>query len=466
MQITWLGILFIPLGVVFFAAAPKWLYSIVVFSIPFTATSLLNTASGVPLPPFLFFGLLFIANQVLKLIRNGSFSFLMYGDRSLLLLILFMGTVMLSMIMPLIIDGSLMVSTNQLNDLYDVPVQLTAQTAKYPIPVVFGVILSLLLVFRNDSIKKLQSTIKIYVVSGVFVSLWAYLQFMCNNVLGIEYPYYIFNTAVAEAMKGYTQTFHFEGEFIPRVSSVAHEPSIFAKYLLTVIPVMVVFVLMKRRLFGGSRDKLVLLVLVGALLITTSTSAYLGLVCISVVTAMLMGRYRSGVRRWIIGLGLVSIIMGAAYAWFPLFQEVLDSMIFTKHESGSALDRYLSVTSSWEYFLMYPILGVGWAMVTCHDLIVNLLVSTGVVGLAAFIMLVSYVIRRSFRTLYICNHGEGGKHNDLFVLSTGLLISFITLIVIGIVTGLEFYLGYFYFILSMLIAANIVGRAKNCTEIK
>lgn len=464
MEITWLGVIFIPLGMLLFVVSPEWLYRIVVFSIPFTATSLLNTSSGVPLTPFLFFGFLFIASQVLTLIKTGHYSFMFYGDRSLLLLIIFMGTVILSMIMPLIIDGSLMVSTNRLNDLYDVPIQLTAQTAKYPIPVVLGVILSLLWVIKNDSIDNLVSTLKIYVLSGVFVSLWAYLQFLCNNILGIDYPYYIFNTAVSEAMKGYTQEIDFGGESMHRVSSVLHEPSILAKYLLTVIPFMLVFVLMKRRLFGVGRDRLVLAILVGALLITTSTTAYLGLACLSVITAILMGRSRSGVRGWFMGMGLVGIIVGAAYSMFPRFQELLASMIFTKFESGSAFERYLSVTTSWEYFLKYPILGVGWAMVTCHDLIVYLLVSVGVVGFAAFSLLIFYVIRRSLWTLSERTQRIGGKQNDLFAICSGSFMSLIVLLMVGILTEVEFYLGYIYFILSMLIATNIIARAQYETE--
>jgi len=46
------------------------------------------------------------------------------------------------------------------------------------------------------------------------------------------------------------------------------------------------------------------------------------------------------------------------------------------------------------------------------------------------------------------------------VLVAGLVVGLITLIVVGILTGLEFYLGYFYFVLSVSVALNIATRSK------
>src|SRR6266436_5485780 len=112
MEITWLGFVLLPLGVMAFVVAPKWLYGIAVFSIPFTATSLLNSSSGYPLSPLLFFGTLFMVRQLLSSRRAGGALKVSREDRSQLLLILFLGTVVLSMIMPVIINGRLLVSSS------------------------------------------------------------------------------------------------------------------------------------------------------------------------------------------------------------------------------------------------------------------------------------------------------------------------------------------------------------------
>src|SRR5437667_5240781 len=108
MEITWLGVLLFPVGAICFLVAPKWLQVITVFSVPFTATSLLNTHSSVPVSPLLFFGSLFIARQLLSS-KTGRVTKVSHGDHSQLLLVLFLGIVVLSMTMPLIIDGKLLI---------------------------------------------------------------------------------------------------------------------------------------------------------------------------------------------------------------------------------------------------------------------------------------------------------------------------------------------------------------------
>ena len=465
MEVTWHGVLLFPLGLLLLVAAPRWLHAITIFSIPFTATSLLNTASGVPVTPVLYLGSLFIVSQILVRVAGRRIGKGMGGDRSLHLLFLFLVVVVLSMIMPLIIDGHLSVSSNQLNDFFYTPVKLTENNIKNPFPVIFYVILSMFWIFKCSAPEQVKSTIKIYVLSAVFVSLWGGYQFLCNSVLGIEYPYYIFNNAVLDTMKGYKQLIEINGMEVSRVSSVTHEPSIFSKYLLTVIPIIVVSVLMRQPLFSIGWDKMVLVILLFALAITTSSTAYFGVVIMMVATLLLLTRFHSVGWKRVVLVVVVGIIAGLVFFQFPMFQEVINSMIFTKSESGSALERYLSVTTSWEYFLDYPILGIGWTMVTSHDLFVYLLACTGVVGTVTFVMLLFYVIRRSLRTLNRCVFDYSGQHKDMFALVAGLTISLITLIFTGVLTGLEFYLGYFYFILSMLIASNVVAAQKYVSHV-
>src|SRR2546430_6036979 len=223
MEITWLGFVLIPLGVIAFVVAPKWLYGIAVFSIPFTATSLLNSSSGYPLSPLLFFGTLFMVRQLLSS-RTSGITKESREDHSQLFLILFLGVVVLSMIMPVIINGRLLVSSSQLYDLYEEPLRLTVHNVKNPIPVIFGVLFSIYLIRQNDTVVKIHSTIKLYVISGLLVSLWGYFQVFCG-ILNIDYPYYLFNNAQIESMQGYTQQVEIGGDLYQRISSVTHEPS-------------------------------------------------------------------------------------------------------------------------------------------------------------------------------------------------------------------------------------------------
>ncbi len=459
MEITWLGALLIPLGVLLLAVAPKWLQAITVFSIPFSATSLLNSSSGFPLSPLQFFGTLFIARQLFSS-RIGRTLRVSREDRSQLFLILFLGVVILSMIMPLIINGRLLVSSNQINDLYEEPLRLTVHNVKYPLPVIFGVIFSICLIAANNTPEKIRSTIKVYVLAGVFVSLWGYFQFLCDSVLHIEYPSYLFNNALVESMQGYGWQIEIGGDFYSRISSVALEASIFSKYLLTVLPIVVVSVWLRKPLFGIARDKCVLVILTGILLLTTSTTAYFGTICVFLVTAVLLKYLRVIGWRCGIYLGFGAIICVVSYKEFPVFQDFVDALLLMKYESGSGVERALSAINAWEYFKEYPILGVGWAMVTSHNLVTFLLANSGIIGLIMFMVLFFYVIHRSIKTLLLVKLNRSLLDKGILTLALGLIVCLITLVVTGVFTGLEFYLGYFYFVLSMLIASNLVIRSQ------
>ena len=360
MEITWLGVLLFPVGAICFLVAPKWLYGIAVFSIPFTATSLLNSSSGYPLSPLLFFGTLLMVRQLLSSRRAGRALKVSRQDRSQLLLILFLGVVVLSMIMPVIINGRLLVSSSQLYDLYEEPLRLTVHNVKNPIPVIFGVLFSIYLIRQNDTVVKIHSTIKLYVISGLLVSLWGYFQVFCG-ILNIDYPYYLFNNAKIESMQGYTQQVEIGGDLYQRISSVTHEPSIFSKYLLTVLPIVFLSVLLRRPLFSLVRDRYFLGILTGVLVLATSSTGYLGITCVLFVTAILLRRLHLIGWRSVRYAGFVAIVLLTLYFKLPVFQDFVDALLFMKYESGSGLQRALSVVNSWEYFKQYPILGVGWA---------------------------------------------------------------------------------------------------------
>lgn len=460
MEITWLGAVLFPLGLATFLVAPQRLAYLAVFFIPFTASSTLNSASGVPLSPFQWFGALFIFYRFLCILNNVKFRLLPGGDRTIALLLLFMTVAAFSMIMPAIIDGKLLISSNHLNDLYISPVVLTDSNIKYPIPVIFGTLFAIFLAHSIDTTKKSRHIIRIYVISGVFVALWGILNFLCLNVLDIEYPNYLFNNIKLDSAQGFDQKLDINGQIITRISSVTHEPSILAKYLLTVIPIVMASVWLCQSLFWPLMDKVILVLLVAVLFLTTSTTGYFGFVVALLACALIVQRYRAAtlkfIRNFIIlcggGVSLVLI--------FFLLDDILNFATLSKLESGSALERALSISNSWNYFIEYPILGVGWAIVTSHDLIVNLLVNTGVIGLLSFATLTIYLGNRSVRSIDLSKHIAGSQASSLAAMCLGFLVSFIVLIFTGVVSGLEFYLGYYYFVISMLTSINIIMRKQ------
>jgi len=374
---------------------------------------------------------------------------------------LFMAVVILSMIMPLWIDGRLQISSNQLANLYMEPLRLNEHNIKNPLTVIVGVVFVTFLVWANDTERKLLSTIKAYVIGGVGTALWGLFQFLCSHVLDIEYPYYLFNNAKTESTQGFLQQLEIDGQFVARVSSVTNEPSILAKYLLTVIPILLTSVWMKHALFSQRWDKVCLGVVIVTLVLATSTTGYLGLVAVFFVTSVVLNRYHPTALRFLGWILFVGVLVGSSIVIFPQVAEVLTVVTLEKASSGSFLERVLSIITSWGYFLEYPVLGVGWAMVTSTDVIVNLLANSGVLGLATFSSLVIYVVLRTLQGLnfYVQKNGLE-KHGHALIISLGLLISLVVSLMVGELTGIEFYLGYFYFTIGMLVAANRIVRAS------
>ncbi len=460
MELTWLGFVLIPLGLLTYLAFPNRLAHLAIFFIPFTASSVLNSSSDVPLSPFQLFGSMFILHRMLVTLWSGRLRISPKGDKSIILFLLFAGIAAASMVMPYIIDGSLEVSSNQLNNLYAEPLKLTDSNMKLPLPVVMGTLFAISLASTLRRLEAIVSALRIYIVSAMVVSAWGIFQFLCNAVFQIEYPYYLFNNVKLDSVQGYLQGLQVGDDLIPRVSSVTHEASIFSKYLLTAIPVVSLCFLMKTPLMGKGKDALALLLMCTALLVTTSAIGYLGLILGMMICALLSStNHIAKLSALSIVASLVLLSVGLVIVVFPGTTDVLISATVEKGGSGSFLERMLSIAVSWGYFLEYPILGIGWGITTSHDLIVNLLANTGLIGLASFSGLMIYIIRNGLKDLRSFPSATGNVQVSLFPLKKGLIASLILLILTGMLSGLEFYLGYFYFVCAMLIAVNTVESA-------
>ena len=453
-MITWLGVLLIPYALLVSLFWPSKLKHAAIFFIPFTATSVFNMPSGVPITPFQLFGSFFIALSFLNFIKNHKQAECLIIKKTQLFLILFLLSAVISTFMPLWIDGALTVSSNTITDLRFQKIVFTASGFKRVLPIIFGVAFSFAICADLNSPKKITDLVKTYVASALFVSIWGLLQFALQNILSIEYPYYVFNNIEIEAAQGYVQKLNFGDTSIYRISSVSHEPSIFAKYLLSVIPLVLFAILFKQPILGRVQDKIAIFVIVFVLLLSTSFIGYVGFIGICVLTILFFRKYceRKSNGKAFLFLSIMSFLSLLLIS--PSAIEVFSVASIEKFQSGSFLERILSVVNSYGYFIEYPILGVGWALVTSHDLIMNLLVNSGVVGFLTFTMFSVSLFWTSMKKLDYMNENRILHTHAIYPIFIGVTISFAILILSGIVTGLEFYNGNFYFIVALLISCG------------
>jgi len=164
-------------------------------------------------------------------------------------------------------------------------------------------------------------------------------------------------------------------------------------------------------------------------------------------------RIRRG--QYIIVLLLFVGLLFFAYTGFSSVQGLVESMIIGKGESYSALARLNSVLLARDYFLQYPILGLGWGSVTSSDLVFKLLSNTGLAGLFVFSLFVATALTRLWRASRI---GEGNPlEKKLWPVC--LLGALLILLFTNVAGGFAFTYGHVWFVFGLAICVPTVNYA-------
>jgi O-antigen ligase len=460
LNITPIGWILIPLGLASYWWAPERLYVLMIFSLPFSATAVVNiggsdASSGVQAS--IFFGALWIMRELPKF-RHSSGSPLRENLRAPThQLKMFAAVVLLSLIMPLWINGRVYIEDPEFANPNSGPLQFTSKQITQTLYLFYGLLLSLLIAFRNSEVAEFVRSIRIFVISAIFVSAWGFFQFSCY-LLGFTYPAYIFNTSATESAMGYLQELEDIG--LKRISSVATEPSIFAACMLLALVFALFALVRKQPLISKMWDRFAVAIIVGALLISTSTIAYVGLAAVFV--GYLLGLVRLKVLRpkYVVMLLSFAALLGLVYVWSSSAQDLMSSMIVGKSESYSGIGRLYSIVLAAGYFLQYPILGLGWGSVTSHDLVFKLLSNTGILGFLTFSLFLVSLLRRLWRTTRTVNsdNPEGAWR------AVCSLIAFLILMFSNLTTDFVFVYGHLWFVLGLAMSATALSPAESRAE--
>ena len=247
--------------------------------LPFSATAVVNfdlggTIQGYGLQPYQLMTVLFLLREGPKLLAGRNDLKISHPlGLSLALLFIFVGIVVLSLIMPFIINGRISIMDYSLKQY--VPHIFTAHHVTQTLLVIFGAVITAVTASFNNTTDRILLTFRAYVLSGVFVGLWGFLQLIFYH-LNIPYPDFIFNNSMSEAARNFGGVLEDVG--MKRVSSVAVEPSIFAQFLLTVIPFILYAIITRKKIISHAIDKLILILLSTILLLSTSTAGSVGFI--------------------------------------------------------------------------------------------------------------------------------------------------------------------------------------------
>lgn len=311
----------------------------------------------------------------------------------------------------------------------------------------YGFLFAYLIAVLNRNAATLRISVKTFMAGSVFASVWAILELVCK-VTGIGYPAIIFNTGTSLSTRGYQERL---AENIYRLSSVAVEPSVLAFTLLVALSLYLPFVFGAPALFGKVRDRWFFTLILAVLLLTTSSTGYLGLLIMVLALLVLFGARGILKVRYVAiplaGLGLILLLS----AYVPLVQQVVDLALLTKADT-SALERILTVSNSYAMFQKYPVLGIGWASITSHDLIVNILANAGILGLLCFLVAMYTIFRGLYRSIQ--SRSESLRATGVLSMDFAVFVAIAVVMATSVLSGFLNTFSFFWFLLGLGIACS------------
>lgn len=460
MDITLAGGLLIPLGVVLFLYAPSWLYYMAIFLIPFSATAVLNMPIGGEIkgvPAILFIGGLWVCSEIYTILRTGILNnpvlVRKFGLMCLLYLVIIACTLGALWQMP----NEYIVQSPRLDAPQLLLLKFSMHNVTQFIYLFFWMVMTFLIAMRNQNDRAIAETIKIFVVSAIFVSCWGLLQLLAFQ-FKFNYPYELFNSSVSTSAQGHTGVLVETG--LKRITSVAVEPSILAQCLLAAVPLVFAAEWFKHPIFSVGKDRVILALLVFVLLLSTSTTAYLGILIFTLGFPILLWLNPKQLVRYaylVIALVFVEAILMASVIFVsstnvgPITQVVAHSF--------SIQERLNSIHNAWNSFVDSPLLGLGWGSVTSHDLIVNLLANSGLIGLLGFLILIVGPLKSQFDALtkYPMNDQEAAWR-------VGILSSFLLVLTTNMVSGFSFVFGHFWLMFALLTSTAMLLSSRTAAR--
>jgi hypothetical protein len=449
---TPLGYALLPVGLLGLLLSTKWLYRLFVFWTLFSASSAINfgeAEKGSGLQVWMFFGSLWLLRLILEHIPAFSFPIDRRVLRPCLWVTAFLFVGMLSLIMPLYINGRLIIASPYLGDDFGAPLYFTGHHVTQLLYLVFGVTITICVAHYNLSDEQRHETERTILLSAIFVAIWGLFQFVCN-VTGISYPDYIFNNSASPFALGFSQTLENVG--VRRISSVALEPSVFAQTVVALLPLTLPAWIGRGRILSVALDRFSTVLFLIVLILSTSSTAYVGILILALLLLLVLLRTRiiSVVKATVLAACAVAVIVTVAVvsvSAFPVLGDVAKSTLLDKSETFSGLERVMTIELAYGYFVRYPLLGIGWGSAVSHDLIIMLLSNVGVIGALTFLGAMWYTMRSSWRVMDSLD-SQMGLSRAAWFLSLAVTLS------ISIFSGFPLAMGNFWVAIGMVIATS------------
>ncbi len=449
---TYLGFISLPLGLIGLFLPQKWLYRAFVFWTLFSASSVLNVGegdNGSAMQVWMWFGFLWLLRVMLDRLSTLSFSADRRILRPCLWLLAFLLAGIASLVMPLYINGKLEITSPLLFDGSQAPLYFSWHHVTQVLYLAFGVVIAICVAHRNLEESQRHDTERVILISAIFIAAWGVMQFVCN-ITGVKYPDAVFNNSGSPAGLGFLSQLDDVG--VSRISSVTLEPSVLAQNLAVLLPLTLPAWMGKRPVLSVAYDRLSTILLFAVLILSTSSTGYLGLfILVFLLLGVLVRTGAISLSRAALAVTAVSVVavgMAAAIvASVPVVRDVVNSTLLDKAATYSGLERVMTIQLAYGYFEKFPLLGIGWGSAVSHDMVVLLLSNVGIIGALIFFGAMWCVVHSSWRSMESLESSASLSRVTWFLSLTVFLCT-------GLFSGFPLSLGSFWLVIGMAIATS------------
>ena len=393
MSITLLGIVLIPLGAILFVRGRKKLLYLTVFFAPFTASAVVNI-DGVTLgvQPAYCLGILYVGRFFFDVsIAKDSYRVSRLRLGSIAPFWLFTTVSFLSIFAIPLSDRVLVRLPSNEYELLKFRLQNLTQFAYLLFMTAFVTCLS----FEDLNGNEVSKIVKILIASAAFACFWGWVE--AGSILfGYPYPAFLFNNSVSFAQQFGASLGGFN---IPRISSIAPEPSMFARFLLAPTFITLYDYYHKNLYFRPSKALGLLILFTTTIFAATSSTGYVGLVVGLIL--IYIGIQSEDERGWLhpVALGRAVKVLAAGIGLLTFMATVviitanqmlglnlsemgslLELLVLNKLQTGSGQERLGAAARALELLRQHPIFGVGWGSNRTFDLVTNVFTTTGILG--------------------------------------------------------------------------------------
>ena len=443
MQITLLGLVLVPLSLLW-AYQPVRLLQLALVASIFEAAAALIVGGSFGLQPAMVPGVLFIVYIVMQYALGMRYPGEGVVFRATLPLVVLLAYALLSAwLLPDAFAGQVLVWPQRPDPLAGgmIPLEHTSGNVTQPLYLMLNVIFTVAVaLFLTRGAVPYQSIIVAYMLGGYLVVGLAFWQFASRNT-GLPFPDDLFHSnpswAIVEQAFG----------SVPRIQGPFTEPAALAGYMAGVA---FCALWLSVRGYQVMRPNLLLALALMTTLLSTSTTGIITLVIglPSVLAIASIGGDPRALGR--IGKTFGFILLGAVVVLGPVFilkpslmasvETVLDATL-TKGESDSFNERTAADLGALDTLGQTYGLGVGWGSYRSSSLIPGLTANAGVVGPVMVLWLIVRLVRLGSRGRMLSPGHAGQVLVDGF--SASLCASFATaLIAAPTITSLAFFLQF------------------------